>query len=92
MDYPKPDATENHRPRRIDDAKKHPELFAQLADLDVASGVERFISSTSFRSIGTARNISRPLYTLEEIKALVAPLKKRIADLEANNSPPKSIN
>jgi len=83
MDYP-------HRTRlkllghaRVEDARLHPELVQQLAGPDVQRIVERlfFIDIASFD--WNCPKYITPRYTAEEIHELVAPLKERIAELEA---------
>lgn len=68
---------------RIEDARGHQELVAQLADPKMRSRVERlvFIDVVSF-DWNCSKYIT-PRYPLEEIEGLVGPLKRRIAELEA---------
>ena len=83
MDYP-------HRTRlkilghaRVEDARQHPELVQQLSEPDVQRIVERlfFIEVVSFD--WNCPKYITPRYTAEEIQELIAPLKARIAKLEA---------
>jgi predicted pyridoxine 5'-phosphate oxidase superfamily flavin-nucleotide-binding protein len=83
MDYP-------HRTRlkilghaRTEDARRHPELLAQLVHPDVARLVERFFFIDVVSYDWNCPKYITPRYTVAEIEELVAPLKKRIADLEA---------
>jgi predicted pyridoxine 5'-phosphate oxidase superfamily flavin-nucleotide-binding protein len=68
---------------RIEDARVHPELVAQVADQKMRSSVERlvFIDVVSFD-----RNCPKyitPRYSVEEVEELASPLKRRVAELEA---------
>jgi len=82
MDYP-------HRTRlkilghaRVEDARAHPELVAQLAEPEARRLVERlfFIDVVSF-SWNCQQHIT-PRFTAAEIAGAVAPLQQRIAELE----------
>ena len=82
MDYP-------HRTRlkilghaRVEDARTHPELVAQLAEPEARRLVERlfFIDVVSF-SWNCQQHIT-PRFTAAEIAGAVAPLQQRIAELE----------
>ncbi len=82
MDYP-------HRTRlkilghaRVEDARTHPELVAQLAEPEARRLVERlfFIDVVSF-SWNCQQHIT-PRFTAAEIAEAVAPLQHRIAELE----------
>jgi len=68
---------------RVADAREHPELVRQLAEPDVQRIVERlfFIDIVSFD--WNCPIYITPRYTVEELQNLVAPLKARIAELEA---------
>jgi hypothetical protein len=68
---------------RVEDARTHPELVAQLADPKIQSAVERlvFIDVVSFD--WNCPKYITPRYSVEEIDELVSPLKRRIAELEA---------
>ena len=68
---------------RVEDARQHPELVAQLADPDTRRIVERlcFIDVVSFD--WNCPKYITPRYTVAEIETLVAPLKQRIAELES---------
>ena len=68
---------------RVEDARDHPELAAQLADPKMRSSVERlvFIDVVSFD--WNCPKYITPRYSAEEVNELVGPLKTRIAELEA---------
>lgn len=68
---------------RVEDARAHPELVAQLADPKMQQAVERlvFIDVVSFD--WNCPKYITPRYSAEEVEAYVGPLKSRIAELEA---------
>ena len=68
---------------RIEDPRQHPELVAQLAEPDVQRIVERlfFIDVVSFD--WNCPKYITPRYTAAEVEEAVAPLRRRIAELEA---------
>lgn len=68
---------------RVQDARQHPELVAELAAPETRRLVERifFIDVVSF-DWNCQQHIT-PRFTVPEIEAAVAPLKQRIAELEA---------
>jgi predicted pyridoxine 5'-phosphate oxidase superfamily flavin-nucleotide-binding protein len=83
MDYPQRTRLKILGHARVEDARDHPELIRQLAEPDVQRMVERlfFIKVESFD--WNCPKYITPRYTAEEIQELVAPLKARIAELEA---------
>ena len=82
MDYPARTRLKILGHARVEDAREHPELVAQLAEPEVQRTVERlfFIDVVSF-DWNCPQHIT-PRYTVEEIKSIVAPLQQRIAELE----------
>jgi uncharacterized protein len=68
---------------RVEDARVHPELVAQFAEPEVHRSVERvfFIDVVSFN--WNCPKYITPRYTREEVEELIAPLRQRIAELEA---------
>ena len=87
MDYPQRTRLKIMGHARLEDARKHPELIAQLAEPEVRDQVERlfFIDVVSF-DWNCNQHIT-PRYTLEDIKGIVSPLQQRIAELEAQLKP-----
>jgi predicted pyridoxine 5'-phosphate oxidase superfamily flavin-nucleotide-binding protein len=83
MDYPQRARLKILGHARVEDARGHRELGEQLAEPDVQSIVERlfFIDVVSFD--WNCPKYITPRYTAEEIQEAVAPLKARIAELEA---------
>ena len=67
---------------RVEDARKHPELVAQIAAPEAQRMVERifFIEVVSF-DWNCPQHIT-PRFTVPQIEEAVAPLKKRIAEVE----------
>jgi predicted pyridoxine 5'-phosphate oxidase superfamily flavin-nucleotide-binding protein len=68
---------------RVEDARAHPELVAQLAGPTMQSAVERlvFIDVVSFD--WNCPKYITPRYSLEEVAELAGPLRTRIAELES---------
>lgn len=83
MDYPLRTRLKILGHARVEDARDHPELVTQLADPEARHAVERlfFIKVVSYD--WNCQQYITPRYTIAEIEALVAPLKARIAELEA---------
>lgn len=67
---------------RLEDARAHPELVAQLADPAMQSSVERlvFIDVVSFD--WNCPKYITPRYSAAEVEELVGPLRARIVELE----------
>jgi uncharacterized protein len=82
MDYPQRTRLKILGHARIEDAREHPELVAELAEPAVRGVVERlfFIEVVSFD--WNCQQYITPRFTMEEIAAAVEPLKRRIAELE----------
>ena len=87
MDYPQRTRLKIMGHARLEDARKHPELVAQLAEPEMRDQVERlfFIDVVSF-DWNCSQHIT-PRYSVEEIKGIVSPLQQRIAELEAQLKP-----
>ena len=83
MDYPQRTRLKILGHARVEDARQHPERVAQLAEPEVYRIVERlfFIEVVSFDWNCPQYITSR--YTAAEVEVAVAPLKQRIAELEA---------
>jgi predicted pyridoxine 5'-phosphate oxidase superfamily flavin-nucleotide-binding protein len=83
MDYPQRTRLKILGHARVEDARQHPDLVQQLAEPDVQRIVERlfFIDIVSFD--WNCPKYITPRYTADEIRELTAPLKERIAELEA---------
>ncbi len=83
MDYPQRTRLKILGHARVEDAREHPELVAQVAEPDVHRIVERlfFIEVVSFD--WNCPQYITPRYTAAEVEAAVAALKQRIIELEA---------
>ena len=83
MDYPNRERLKILGHARVEDARQHPELVAQLAEPATHRTVERlfFIEVLSFD--WNCPQYITPRYTAAEVEAAVAPLHARIAALEA---------
>jgi predicted pyridoxine 5'-phosphate oxidase superfamily flavin-nucleotide-binding protein len=88
MDYPQRTRLKLLGHARVEDARQHPDLVRQLAERDVQRIVERlfFIEIVSFD--WNCPKYITPRYTEAEVQQLVAPLKARIAELEAKMKNP----
>ena len=82
MDYPNRTRLKIIGHARTEDAKEHPELFATVADPEVTRVVERFVFIEVVSFDWNCPQYITPRYTLEESEALIALLKKRIAEFE----------
>lgn len=87
MDYPNRTRLKIIGHARVEDAKEHPELFAQLADTEIARVVERFVFIDVVSFDWNCQQYITPRYTIEEVEALIAPLRQRITELEAKAAP-----
>lgn len=83
MDYPNRTRLKILGHGRIEDAREHPELVQELAEPEVRRIVERlfFIDVVAFD--WNCPKYITPRYTAEEVEQAIAPLKKRIAELES---------
>ena len=83
MDYPRRERLKILGHARVEDARQHPERVAQLAEPETRGIVERlyFIEVVSF-DWNCPKHIM-PRYTAAEVEQAVAPLRQRIAELEA---------
>jgi predicted pyridoxine 5'-phosphate oxidase superfamily flavin-nucleotide-binding protein len=83
MDYPERNRLKILGHARVEDAREHPELVSQLAEKDVQPIVERFFIIDVVAFDWNCSKYITPRYTAEEVAREVAPLKERIAELEA---------
>lgn len=83
MDYPGRRRLKILGRARVEDARKHPDLLARFATPDVRGVVERvfFVEVISFD--WNCPKYITPRYTAAEVEAAVGPLRRRIAELEA---------
>ncbi len=68
---------------RVEDARAHPQLVAQITDQKMRASVERlvFIDIVSFD--WNCPKYITPRYSIDEVEELAEPLRARIAELEA---------
>ncbi|HAB17531.1 MAG TPA: pyridoxamine 5'-phosphate oxidase family protein [Verrucomicrobiota bacterium] len=83
MDYPRRERLKILGHARVEDAREHAELVRQLAEPEARGIVERlfFIEVISFD--WNCPKYITPRYTAAEVDQAVAPLRRRIAELEA---------
>jgi predicted pyridoxine 5'-phosphate oxidase superfamily flavin-nucleotide-binding protein len=83
MDYPQRTRLKILGRARVLDAREHPELVAQFAEPEARGIVERmfFIEVVSYD--WNCPKYITPRYTAAEVEEAVAPLRTRIAELEA---------
>ncbi len=83
MDYPQRTRLKILGHARVEDARQHPEMGAKFATPDVQSIVERVFIINVVSFDWNCPKYIPPRYTVAEIEEAVAPLKRRIAELEA---------
>jgi predicted pyridoxine 5'-phosphate oxidase superfamily flavin-nucleotide-binding protein len=83
MDYPRRERLKILGHARIEDAREHPELVAQLAEPDTRGIVERLFLIEVVSFDWNCPKYITPRYTATEVEEVVAPLRHRIAELEA---------
>ena len=87
MDYPQRTRLKILGHARVEDARQHPELAAKFATPEMRTLVERvFILDVVSFDWNCPKYIT-PRYTAAEIKVMIEPLKKRIAELEGQLKP-----
>ncbi len=83
MDYPQRTRLKILGHARIEDARQHPELVARFATPDVQRIVERVFLIDAISFDWNCPKYITPRYTAAEVEEAVAPLRQRIAELEA---------
>lgn len=83
MDYPQRTRLKILGHARVEDAREHPELVAQFAEPEVQSVVERVFCIDVVSYDWNCPKYITPRYTATEVEEAVAPLRARIAELEA---------
>ncbi len=83
MDYPARQRLKILGHARVEDARQHPELLNQLAEPEVRGIVERLVLIDVLSFDWNCPKYITPRYTAAEVEEVVAPLKQRIAQLEA---------
>jgi uncharacterized protein len=83
MDYPRRERLKILGHARVEDAREHPELVAQLAEPEARHIVERLFLIQVVSFDWNCPKYITPRYTATEVEQVVAPLQRRIAELEA---------
>lgn len=83
MDYPGRERLKILGQARVADARRHPELVAQLAEPEQHRVVERVFLIDVLSFDWNCPKYITPRFTGAEMEQAVAPLKRRIAELEA---------
>ncbi len=83
MDYPQRTRLKILGHARIEDARKHPELVSQFAEPEAHGIVERVVLIEVISYDWNCPKYITPRYTAAEVEESIAPLKARIAELEA---------
>jgi predicted pyridoxine 5'-phosphate oxidase superfamily flavin-nucleotide-binding protein len=83
MDYPQQTRLKILGHARVLDAREHPDLVAQIAEPETRGLVERLFLIEVISFDWNCPKYITPRYTATEVEETVAPLKARIAELEA---------
>jgi predicted pyridoxine 5'-phosphate oxidase superfamily flavin-nucleotide-binding protein len=83
MDYPQRARLKILGHARVEDAREHPDLVAKFATPDVQHIVERIFLIDVVSFDWNCTKYITPRYTAAEVEAAVAPLRRRLAELEA---------
>src|SRR5882757_7971903 len=83
IDYPQRTRLKILGHARVEDARQHPELVAQLAEAKVQRLVERLFLIEVVSFDWNCPKYITPRYTAAEVESMLAPLRQRIAELEA---------
>lgn len=83
MDYPSRARLKILGHARVEDRREHPELLAQFVEPEMQRFVERFLFIDVVSFDWNCQQYITPRYTAAEVETAVAPLKRRIAELEA---------
>lgn len=83
MDYPHRERLKILGHARVLDAREHPDLLEQLAPEELRAKVERLFLVEVVSYDWNCPQYINPRFTAEEVEQTTAPLRTRIADLEA---------
>jgi hypothetical protein len=86
MDYPQRARLKILGHAKVLDAREHPDLVKKLAEPDTQRIVERIIQIEVVGYDWNCPKYITPRYTAAEVQEAVAPMKARIAELEAELS------
>ena len=87
MDYRRRERLKILGHARVEDARKHPELVSRFAEPDTREIVERVVLIDVVSFDWNCPQYITPRYTALEVQEFAAPLKARIAELEALLTP-----
>jgi predicted pyridoxine 5'-phosphate oxidase superfamily flavin-nucleotide-binding protein len=87
MDYPQRTRLKILGHARVEDAREHPDLVAQLADPEIQSKVERLFLIEVVSFDWNCPQYITPRYTVEEMKEVMAELQARLAEINAQPQP-----
>jgi predicted pyridoxine 5'-phosphate oxidase superfamily flavin-nucleotide-binding protein len=82
MDYPQRSRLKILGHARVEDAREHPELVRQFAETEVQRIVERVFLIEVVSFDWNCPKYITPRYTAVEVEEAIAPLRRRIAELE----------
>jgi predicted pyridoxine 5'-phosphate oxidase superfamily flavin-nucleotide-binding protein len=85
MDYPRRERLKILGHARVEDAREHPELVAQLAEPETRSIVERLFLIDVVSFDWNCPKYITPRYTATEVEQVVASLRQRVGELEARS-------
>lgn len=88
MDYPRQERLKILGHAEVLDARDHPDLVRQLAPPDMARLTERIFLIKIVSYDWNCPKYITPRYTAAELSEYIAPLRARIAELEARLNPP----
>jgi predicted pyridoxine 5'-phosphate oxidase superfamily flavin-nucleotide-binding protein len=88
MDYPRRERLKILGHARVEDARQRPELVAELAEPAARASVERIFLIEVVSFDWNCPKYITPRYTTAEVEEVVASLRKRIAELEAQLTTP----
>lgn len=83
MDYPRRERLKILGHAHVEDARQHPELVAQFAEPEARGLVERVFLIEVVSYDWNCPKYITPRYTAAEVEEAIAPLRARIAELEA---------
>ena len=83
MDYPRRERLKILGHARVEDAREHPELVAQIAEPETRGIVERLFLIEVVAFDWNCSKYITPRYTAAEVEQVVAPLRQRIVELQA---------
>jgi len=87
MDYPRRERLKLLGHAEVLDAREHPDLVARITPPELVKIIERIVRIRIVSYDWNCPKYITPRYTAAEVNELVAPLKARIAELEAQQKP-----